>query len=62
MRSSGISPSLVSGVKTLIAQAEAVCEMDPGLRDAAAMVYVGDVYALREEIEAASDCSQEKPC
>lgn len=31
----------------LIAQAEAACDDDPVMHEAAAMVYVGDVYALR---------------
>lgn len=31
----------------LITQAEAACDDDPVMHEAAAMVYVGDVYALR---------------
>ena len=30
----------------LVEQAETGCEDDPGMRDAAGMVYVGDIYAL----------------
>lgn len=62
LKRSRVSPSLVEGVKALIAQAEAICETDPGMCDAAAMVYVGDVYALREEIEAVSDSSRSERC
>ncbi len=48
---------LADDVRRLIAQAEAFCETDPALRDVAAMVYVGDVYALRELTHAIEDNS-----
>ncbi len=51
LKQTEVSPSLVQDVKALIAQAEEVLEADPGMGDAAAMVYVGDVYVLREEID-----------
>lgn len=34
--------------QVLVSQAEMVCESDPEMCEAAAMVYVGDVYSLRE--------------
>lgn len=46
---------LADDVKALIAQAEAICETDPVLHDVAAMVFVGDVYALRELVRATAD-------
>ncbi len=46
---------LADDVKALIAQAEASCETDPVLHDVAAMVYVGDVYALRELVRTTAD-------
>ncbi|MFQ5994047.1 MAG: hypothetical protein ACE5K1_03050 [Acidiferrobacterales bacterium] len=42
-------------VDALVAEAEARCENDPALFDVAAMVYVGDVYALREDIPTLAD-------
>ena len=30
----------------LVEQAETGCQDDPGMKDAAGMVYVGDIYAL----------------
>lgn len=44
----------------LIAQAETICDTDPGMCDAAAMVYVGDIYALREAIQAVSASDQDE--
>lgn len=38
--------SLVSRINALVAQAE---HTHPGMQEVAAMVYVGDVYALREQ-------------
>lgn len=57
-----VSPSLIQGVKALIAQALAICETDPGMCDAAAMVYVGDVYVLREEIRAINNSTRCERC
>ncbi len=51
---------LAVDVKALIAEAEAFCETDPVLRDVAAMVYVGDVYALRELLHATADPAWEE--
>ena len=42
---SRLTVSLAKRVNALISQTEAA---HPGMADAAAMVYVGDVYALRE--------------
>jgi|GEM_PF-3160349 len=41
--------------QALVSQAETVCELDPEMCEAAAMVYVGDVYALREVDAALED-------
>lgn len=40
-----LTMSMVRRINRLVSRAEA---QHPGLREAAAMVYVGDVYALRE--------------
>lgn len=40
-----LTSTLVGRINSLIAQAE---EDHPGMQETAAMVYVGDVYALRE--------------
>lgn len=39
----------------LIKQAETECENDPGMHQAAAMVYVGDVYALYAAADGAAN-------
>lgn len=41
-----LTSSLVARINALMAQAEAE---HPGMAETAAMVYVGDVYALREQ-------------
>lgn len=41
-----LTPSLAQQINTLIRRVEAA---HPGMQDVAAMVYVGDVYALREQ-------------
>jgi len=41
-----LTSSLVSRINTLIVQSE---RAHPGMQEVAAMVYVGDVYALREQ-------------
>jgi hypothetical protein len=45
-----IASSLAAKANALVAQEES---SHPGLREVAAMVYVGDVYALREQGEPA---------
>ncbi len=41
-----MTSTLAARINTLISQAESA---HPGMQEAAAMVYVGDVYALREQ-------------
>ncbi len=41
-----LTSSLVRRINSLMARAEA---SNPGMQEVAAMVYVGDVYALREQ-------------
>lgn len=41
-----LTASLVSRINALVAQSELA---HPGMHEVAAMVYVGDVYALREQ-------------
>ncbi len=55
MGKAGVPVALATGIQGLIAQAEAGCESDPILRAVAGLVLVGDVYALREDIQAADD-------
>jgi hypothetical protein len=43
----GLSASLADRVNGLISEAE---NEHPGLKEVAAMVYVGDVYVLREQL------------
>ena len=35
--------------QVLVSQADMVCETDPEMCEVAAMVYVGDVYSLRDQ-------------
>ena len=42
-----LTASLVETINSLVSRIEAE---HPGMRDVAAMVYVGDVYALREHL------------
>ncbi|MFQ5936181.1 MAG: hypothetical protein ACE5LB_07230 [Acidiferrobacterales bacterium] len=55
MKAVTVPASLVDNVQALIEQAEAVRDVDPAMGEAAAMVYVGDVYALRETLQIAED-------
>ena len=41
-----LTSSLASKINDLVAQAEST---NPGMHEVAAMIYVGDVYALREQ-------------
>lgn len=43
-----LTSSLASKINSLVAQAELA---NPGMHEVAAMIYVGDVYALREQSE-----------
>ncbi|MDH5649735.1 MAG: hypothetical protein OEY67_08765 [Gammaproteobacteria bacterium] len=40
-------------VGALLNQAEALCDLEPDMCEAASMVYIGDVYALREPMSTA---------
>ncbi len=56
-------PSSVARIaKLLIAQAESTCDIDPGMCENAAMVYVGDIYSLREGVHAVNDDSWGERC
>ena len=35
-------------IRNLLSQTRLVCDADPGMCEAAEMVYIGDVYVLRE--------------
>jgi hypothetical protein len=50
-----LNVSVASTVKTLIAEAEAAAMQDPSMAEAAGLVYVGDIYSLREEIKTGKD-------
>lgn len=49
------SYGVVERMDGLVQQAETVCELDPDMCEAAAMVLVGDVYALREDTPVCED-------
>lgn len=50
-----VADILVVHAQALIEASETICELDPGMCEAAAMVYVGDIYALREPLTAVND-------
>ena len=50
-----IDYAMLARAQVLVSQAESLCEADPGMCEAAAMVYVGDVYALRELNQSTQD-------
>lgn len=50
MKKSHINQSLRDRVGEMVTLAETVCETDPDLCESATMVFVGDVYSLREEL------------
>lgn len=51
MKDGKIPQSLATQLQALIEEAETVRETDPAMGEAAAMVYIGDVYALREVVQ-----------
>jgi hypothetical protein len=55
MKAAKIATPLASQVKALIEAVQDVREADPAIGEAAEMVYIGDVYALRELIPSADD-------
>ena len=38
-------------IQRMFARVRAVCEQDPDMCDAAAMVYIGDIYSLRDDLQ-----------
>lgn len=54
-----ITSSLTARVNAMVQQAEVT---HPGMREVAAMVYVGDVYALREQREPAKNDGWDGKC
>lgn len=57
MKAVKIPPPLAGRVKALIEAVQGLREADPAIGEAAEMVYIGDVYALRDEMQAADDAS-----
>lgn len=47
--------SIAAKARALIAQAEAATEKDPEMSVVAGLVYVGDIYSLRDGIKLAKD-------
>lgn len=38
-------------IQRMFAKVRTVCEQDPDMCDAAAMVYIGDIYSLRDDLQ-----------
>ena len=49
MKNANLPASLVREINTLMAKCEAICDAEPEMRDVVAMVYIGDIYSLRED-------------
>jgi hypothetical protein len=49
MKNANLPASLVPEINTLMAKCEAIGDADAEIRDVVAMVYIGDIYSLREE-------------
>ncbi len=57
-----VSSVVAKMANALVAQAESSCDIDPGMCENAAMVYVGDIYSLREDMHAVNDDSWGERC
>lgn len=57
MKAAKIATPLAGHVKALIEAVQDIREADPAIGEAAEMVYIGDVYALRELIHSDDDPS-----
>lgn len=44
-------PTISDRIRRMFAKVMAVCEQDPDMCDAAAMVYIGDIYSLRDDLQ-----------
>ncbi len=45
------TPTISDRIQRMFARVMAVCEQDPDMCDAAAMVYIGDIYSLRDDLQ-----------
>lgn len=45
------TPTISDRFQRMFARVKAVCEQDPDMCDAAAMVYIGDIYSLRDDLQ-----------
>ena len=55
MQSKRVVATMVQVSRKLLAQADEVCVVDPEMCEAAAMVYIGDTYSLRDDMITADD-------
>lgn len=62
MKRLNVPSSVAQIAQVLIAKAESTCEIDPGMCEYAAMVYIGDIYSLREDMQAVNDDSWGDRC
>ncbi|MEE9595233.1 MAG: hypothetical protein V3V96_00530 [Acidiferrobacterales bacterium] len=49
MKNANLPASLVREINTLMSKCEAIRDADPEMWDVVAMVYIGDLYSLRED-------------
>ncbi len=64
MKNANLPASLVRKINTLLSKCEAICDADPEMRDVVAMVYIGDIYSLRQDtcgVETAAQRSRLDP-
>jgi hypothetical protein len=50
MKNANLPTPLTREINLLMAKCEAICDADPEMRDVVVMVYIGDIYSLREDI------------
>ena len=50
MRTKQTPRTLTQTTRELLAEADEICELDPEMCEAAAMVYIGDIYSLRDDV------------
>lgn len=62
MKRANLPLSMLREVNALMTQCQTICEIDPEMRDAVAMVYIGDIYSLREDIRAVNSGTREQRC
>ncbi len=62
MKNANLPASLVREINTLMSKCEAIRDADPEIWDVVAMVYIGDLYSLREDTCGVDTVTQPAGC